>query len=166
MNKTQNSTELLESEEEQKKWLRDYPAAKPKEAEDAEGRVYLEDFYSRESMEIDKLLYLALQNRVGISLRKIDSKDELNYRKRFYLTKAFGKFRELIQRENIQSFAEYDNKYTIHFFCDEWTGVLCELLKEKRMKESCRMCRKSVKRCSKALSTEKETITYVQQPGD
>lgn len=131
MNKTQSGVELLEDEAEQNKWLRDYPAAKTAEPEDTKGKVYLEDFYSQESIEIDKLLYLALHNRVGILLWQREPADEAKQRKRFYLTKAFGKFKEFIQKENIQSFSEYDDKYTIHFFCDEWTGILCELLKEK-----------------------------------
>lgn len=130
MNKTQNIIELLTSQEEQERWLRNYPPARTEETKDQENRIYLEDFYSQESIEIDKLLYLALQNRVAISLWQRESEDETDQRKRFYLTAAFKQFKEFVQKENIQSFSEYNKKYSIHYFCDEWTGILCELLKE------------------------------------
>ena len=35
-----------------------------------------------------------------------------------------------MEEELIPSFAEYDEKYSIHYFCEEWTGELCRLLQE------------------------------------
>ena len=44
----------------QEKWLEEYPG--PAQVREA-GRVYLEDYFDAESIEIDKLVYLALHHR-------------------------------------------------------------------------------------------------------
>ena len=51
---------MVETPQEKARWLKEYPAAR----QGGEGdRIYLEDYFSRESIEIDKLLYLALKHR-------------------------------------------------------------------------------------------------------
>ena len=127
LNKPKSAVELIESSQEKEKWLKDYPPIK--EARE-EGRIYLEDFYSSESIEIDKLLYLALKHR-AISIWKREPEDVVERRMRAYLTAALKPFMELVERENIKSFSEYDEKYSIHYFCEEWLGALQELLQEK-----------------------------------
>lgn len=37
---------------------------------------------------------------------------------------------ERMEKEQIPSFAEYDEKYSIHYRCEEWKGELCRLLQE------------------------------------
>ncbi|MDE6219567.1 MAG: DUF1186 domain-containing protein [Lachnospiraceae bacterium] len=126
LNKPKLAEQGLESAEEQEKWLREYP---PAAVDRKEGRVYLEDLYSKEIIEIDKLLYLALKHRV-IPIWKREPEQVVANRKRRYLTDAFLKFQEFVEREQIHSFLEYDSKYSIHYPCTQWFDELLELLKE------------------------------------
>lgn len=126
LKKSQVTAEGVESAQEQERWLSDYP---PAAAERTEGRVYLEDLYSSESIAVDKLLYLALKHRV-IPIWQREPAQIAADRKRRYLTDAFRKFQKIVEREKIQSFSEYDGKYSIHYLCTQWTGELLELLKE------------------------------------
>ena len=43
---------------------------------------------------------------------------------------AFGMFVEKVKAEKINTFEEYDNKFSIHYFCEEWLSELFGLLKE------------------------------------
>lgn len=115
-----------ESKLEQEKWLKDYP---PTNVEREEGKAYLEDFYSSESIELDKLLYLALRNR-GVPAWQREADLTVAKRTRRYLTDAYMKFKEIVERDHIQSFSEYDNQYSIHYLCVQWFGELIDLLKE------------------------------------
>ena len=117
--------DAIESARERAKWLEEYPPlAKDRE----EGRVYLEDFYDAESIEIDKVLYLALMHR-SIPLWEREKVADERKRQRAYLSEAFLKFSEKVENEGIKTFDEYDEKYSIHYFCREWMSVLKELLK-------------------------------------
>ncbi|EGB91124.1 hypothetical protein [Clostridium sp. D5] len=51
-------------------------------------------------------------------------------RNRVYLFEAFSKFKEKTGKENIRTFREYDEKYSIHYWCGEWFDVLLTLLKK------------------------------------
>lgn len=127
LNKPQNAVPLVESEQARMRWLRRYPPAKTKENEN---RVYLEDLYSTESIEFDKLLYLALRQR-EIPIWMKESEDVERQRKRAYLTEAFHRFVKIVEEEKIGDFAEYDSRYAIHYSCDQWMGELWELLEER-----------------------------------
>ena len=48
-----------------------------------------------------------------------------------YLTAAWDRFVETVEKEGITSFSEYDEKYSIHYSCAEWTDALKELLREQ-----------------------------------
>lgn len=144
LNKSKTSIDLIESAQDRKRWLQDYPAAAK---ERKEGHIYLEDFFDSESIEIDKLLYLALMHRPGFAWQR-DSEEEAAKKRRLYLTEAFSKFSEKTEKEEIRTFQEYDEKYSIHYRGEEWMGVLEELLREngdtelyKRVSD----CRKSMK---------------------
>ena len=126
LKKSQLLEEGVESEQEQQKWLSSYPVM---DAERVEGRVYLEDLYSSESIELDKLLYLALNHR-AIPIWKREPDQIVAKRKRRYLTDAYRKFLDIVEKEHVQSFLEYDNKYSIHYLCVEWFSELIDLLNE------------------------------------
>lgn len=127
MNKPQSPADQVESEQEKRKWLKYYPApAKERQ----EGRVYLEDFFDSESIEIDKLIYLALMHR-EIPIWQKEADEIVEHRKRVYLSEAFSKFVEKAEKENIKTFQEYDEKYSIHYPCEEWMQVLRSLIKDK-----------------------------------
>ena len=142
MNKPQPSVNLVESEQEKKKWLEYYPVSAE---ERQEGRVYLEDFYDRESIEIDKLIYLAMKHR-AISIWQREADEAVEYRKKVYLSEAFSKFIEKAEKEEIKTFQEYDEKYTIHYPCEEWMQVLRSLLKndDKELFDSVTACCKKM----------------------
>lgn len=142
MNKEKSPVDKIESVQERTKCLEFYPYVGEKREE---GRIYLEDYFDRESIEIDKLLYLGLAHRFGlIWLRDEDVEEE---RCRQYLTLAFEKFEEKVQKEGIENFREYDKKYGIHYFCGEWTEKLAYLLKKNKEKE----LYKRVERCRKQM---------------
>ena len=97
-------------------------------SERIDGRSYLADYFDETSIEVDKILYLALMNRPGLIWnRNIEAEKK---RTKEYLYLAFQKFKERIEEEQIPSFAEYDEKYSIHYRCAEWIGELCRLLQE------------------------------------
>lgn len=125
LNKPKDAIDLIESLEERSKWLKEYPYTGQ---ERVEGRIYLEDYFDLTGVEIDKILYLALMNRPGpIWIKNIEEEDR---RAKEYLYLAFQKCTERMKKEEIQSFVEYDEKYSIHYRCEEWIGELSRLLEK------------------------------------
>ncbi len=127
LNKPKALIDTIESRQEREKWLQYYP---PTKEEVKEGRIYLEDFYSQESIETDKLIYLALKHR-AIPIWKPEKEAVVKRRQLGYLTAAWDRFVETVEKEGITSFSEYDKKYSIHYSCAEWTDALKELLREQ-----------------------------------
>ncbi len=127
LNKPKKPVDTIESETEKKKWLEHYPEAAK---ERKKGRIYLEDLFDAESIEIDRLLYLALMHR-AIPIWNREPEEVVRNRKRVYLSEAFERFAERTEREQIQTLQQYDEKYTIHYLCEEWLSVLLDVLDEK-----------------------------------
>lgn len=127
LNKPEEPINLIESAQERKKCLEQYPYVGD---ERQEGRVYLEDCFDKKSIEIDKLLYLGLKHRPGL----IWLRDEKAERKRCreYLILAFEQFQEKVTEDSIKTLTEYDQKNSIHYFCREWLDELLDLLKEDK----------------------------------
>lgn len=125
LNKPQNAIDLIESPEERGKWLKNYPYTG---RERIEGRIYLEDYFDSAGIEVDKILYLALMNRPGLIWNRDEEAEERRTKEYLYL--AFQKCAERMEKEHIQSFAEYDEKYSIHYRCEEWIDELCYLLEK------------------------------------
>lgn len=127
MNKPKEAKILSESEEQRKIWLRNYPLVGE---ERLDGRVYLEDYYDQESIETDQLIYLAL-NRHSISIyhHTVSAEDLNTIRKQEYLLKAFSRFKNRMETEQIPAVADYDRKYSIHYMCRAWMAELADLLK-------------------------------------
>ena len=120
----------IESPQERQKWLRDYPQTG---VERQEGRIYLEDFFDAESIEIDKKLYLALMHRPGLIWERNEQAEK--NRTRAYLELAFSEFIKKVEKEQIKTFAEYDEKFSIHYQCEKWLGELMNLSKKNGNKE-------------------------------
>lgn len=131
MNKPKGELDVIEDLQERQKWLKYYP---PGKAEDKPERVYLEDYYDEESIEIDKSVYLALMHRAIPIWIPIDEKEERK-RKTAYLWNAFEKMEEKMNREKIADCSAYDAKYAIHYACREWLPVLEELLRDAGERE-------------------------------
>ena len=125
MNKPKAPVDDIESPEERCRWLERYPAAG---RERIPGRVYLEDYYDRDSIEADKLLYLGLMHRPGLIWKRDEQKE--NQRTREYLYLAFQEASEIAEREKLTSLEKFDKKHGIHYRCAEWLGRLLELLKD------------------------------------
>ena len=123
LNKPKEAIDLIESPEQRSKWLKRYPDTG---TERIDGRIYLADYFDEPSIELDKILYLALMNRPGpIWERNIEAEEK---RSKEYLYLAFQKCMERMEKEQIATIAEYDEKYSIHYQCEEWIGELCRLL--------------------------------------
>ncbi len=124
MNKTDGTIDLIESLSERRKWLERYPYTG---AERVDGRVYLEDYFDQESIEIDKILYLGLMHRPGFIWNRNRQAEEK--RTREYLCLAYRRCAKKMEAERIRSLAEYDEKYSIHYRSSEWVNKLLSLLK-------------------------------------
>lgn len=124
MNKQGEPIDLIESLPERQKWLRRYPYTG---MERVAGRVYLEDYFDQESIEIDKILYLGLMHRPGFIWNRNRQAEEK--RAREYLCLAYRRCAKKMEAEQICSLAEYDEKYSIHYRSGEWVNKLLSLLK-------------------------------------
>lgn len=131
LNKPKNDEILIESESEQQKWLKYYPKI---ENQKQDGRVYIDDFFDKESIEIDKLVYLALKYRPTF-IWESEDENTINNRTKAYLWEAFSKYLEKTKIEGIKTYAEYDEKYSIHYMCYEWMSRLEDLLKGSEDKD-------------------------------
>lgn len=128
MNKAEQDITIFDDKE---KWLRDYPV-EPKVKE--VGRVYLSDNFDNESIEIDKLVYLALHHRpIPIYVKRDEIKEDQI--KINYLIQASKLFIYKCEKENITSFDEYDNKYKIHYYSQLWHEELSCLIRVQQDKE-------------------------------
>ena len=130
MNRAMTPLDRIESAMERNKWLKNYPYVGN---ERIAGRVYLEDYFDEGSIEIDKILYLGLMQRPGFIWDRNEVVEEK--RKKEYLSIAFDMFKEKLVKENIKSFEEYDSRFSIHYFCQNWLHELLELSDEYGDKE-------------------------------
>lgn len=131
LNKPKSELDQIESAQERKKWLKGYP---PVALEKTEGRVYIDDIYDEESIEIDKLLYLALMHRPGFIWER-DSEEAAKAKKKAYLCAAFSLFMEKMEKEGLTDCKDFDKKFSIHYLCMEWMEELACLLDEPGDKE-------------------------------
>lgn len=140
LNKPKSHLDSIESNVERNKWLKCYPYVGD---DRKEGRIYLQDYYDNEAIEIDKLLYLGLMNRPVYFLDRNEKEEENRCRE--YLKLAFDKFEEKILSDHIESFSAYDEKNSIHYFCADWVGRLLKMLdKSDEMYDRVKSCYKSM----------------------
>src|SRR5690625_3890692 len=104
----------------QKRWLRDYPVI---EWEGKAGEIRITDKFDDESIEIDRLVYLALHHRTRPIWEEINHTKE-ERAKGSNLIDAFEYFKTKAEKENIQSFEEYDRDYKIHYRSKDWVKEL------------------------------------------
>jgi hypothetical protein len=130
---TQDTDEsMMESEEERARWLNDYPK---EECIVQEGQVLISEHYDKESIQIDKLVYLALHHRtMPIWVWVDEEKEYIN--KIAYLTEAKDFFLMKCKKAGITSFEEYDSWYKIHYRSKEWFLKFEELLSENEQEYS------------------------------
>ena len=146
MNAPKTEQDMIESREERESCLKYYPKTGiPK----VEGRIYLEDHFDQESIELDKILYLALKHRIGFIWERDLKKEEERQRK--YLWMAFQMFAERCNRDRIGSFQEYDEKHMIHYERGMWMERLYNLLKEQGLKKESSQVKKYLNAFNKGL---------------
>ena len=120
MTKVEDIKDYLEPLEEQRKWLKYYPI---QEGERCKNEIRITDIYDKESIEIDKLVYLALHHRaIPIWVKRDKCREEKIMIS--YLIKAYQKFTSKCKKEEITSFSEYDAKHKIHYRSKEWIEKL------------------------------------------
>lgn len=134
MNKPQSPLDQIESEQERRKWLERYPQIS---SSGQEGQICLQDYFDNESIEIDKILYLALMHR-EIPLWRREPEEKSNNRQKAYLWQAYVMFLEKIEKEGITSLQEYDNHFSIHYMSIDWLNMLCVHLNHSGEKERLR----------------------------
>ena len=104
--------------------LEDYPKRKEN---DSQKDLY--DFYKKEYIEIDKLMYRAMKHkRIPIFIqRNYEKEEQINLK---YLKEAFEKVKELLQTHSFHTIDEYDDAVSIHFslyqFYDNYSSLLCK----------------------------------------
>lgn len=126
MKKPKSPLDAIESALERERVMQGYPYTGE---ERQEGRIYLEDYFDSESIEIDKMLYLGLINRPGYIWLRNEEEEEKRCQR--YLSLAFEMFIKKAEKENIQNFEEYDQRFSIHYLCEEWMGELLRLSKKE-----------------------------------
>ncbi len=126
--KPKSELDLIEDKAERDKWLSYYPKL-PEER--IEGRIYLDDFYDEESIEIDRYVYLALHHR-AIPLWEREDESIVEKRQKAYLSLAYERLVKKMETEDIDSLAAYSKKYAIHYMCEQWLCELLDLLEEQQ----------------------------------
>lgn len=122
--------------------LQDYPI---EEGVKEESQVLITDIFDEESINIDKLVYLALHYR-AIPMWIERNIDEENKNKIIYLTKASEEFLFKCEKEGITSFEEYDKKYKIHYRSKDWFKAFENLIKESNNKAAYKNTLKNIKK--------------------
>ncbi len=114
--------------------LEDYPKLRNNQNDN---RIYIDDFFDEESIEIDRILYLGLyrfsqySNSINFKSSKGDIAEE---RKCLYLLLAFDKYVEKFNKEGLSSNKAYDKKYSIHYDTKYWLKELLEILDKDDVK--------------------------------
>lgn len=140
LNKPKDAIDSIESPEERQKWLKTYPYTGK---ERVEGRIYLDDYFDPTGIEVDRILYLGLMNRPRfIWNRNVEAEEK---RKKEYLYLAFQKCIARMEEEQIKTFDEYDEKYSIHYRSEEWINELLRLLEKNNDIHACKEVEKWVK---------------------
>ena len=128
MNREQEGQYWIESGQNQMKALRDYPKTG---LEHVEGRIYLEDYYDSESIEIDRLVYLALNRSRRSWWESPNDRQAANERELNYLKEAFPLFTAKFHKEEFTDCGAYDETCAIHYPCGVWLTRLGSLIAEK-----------------------------------
>lgn len=121
MNKSKSEIDNIEDFLTRQKYLQSYPKAKNSQYPD---RIYLSDYYDEETIELDKIIYLGLNQRNSLNYAELESFNDTKKRKINYLSIAYKLLQQRLVKLNINSFKEYDSKYAIHYTSLEWLNEL------------------------------------------
>ena len=122
--------------------LQNYPRREPPSVE---GQRTITEFYSPRAIEIDIPVYKALCHRsIPMWVKRNMVKEDLERIE--LLLEAFNMFTQTCEEEHLETFADYDRKYMVHYNSAAWMSVLSELLEEydNRISEKKRVAREAV----------------------
>ena len=88
-----------------------------------------DELYEKEAVEVDMLAYKALHHRAIPMWVKRDYEQE-RLGKINYLNDALQLFLAKCEREHIDSFAAYDERYMVHYRSLEWVGAIINLTED------------------------------------
>ncbi|MCD8028745.1 MAG: hypothetical protein LUF02_08850 [Erysipelotrichaceae bacterium] len=101
----------------------------PKLRTSQDNKIYINDYYDEESIDIDKTIYLALhrfsQYSDSLFFKRNDKGLDKNI-KHQYLLIAFDKYVDKFNKESLASNEEYDEKYSIHYDTKTWLKELLD----------------------------------------
>lgn len=94
--------------------------------------VLLSDIYDKEAIEIDRLVYTAL-NKVPTG-GNVKKRDQENKERIEVLIKAYHLFLEKCEREGFKAFSEYDKKHKIHYKSMDWVDGIMDVIYESGLR--------------------------------
>ena len=94
------------------------------------GSALFEETYGEDARSIDVDVYKALSHRAIPIWVKRDYEQE-RIGKIHYLTEALGLFLSKCGEEQITSFAEFDERYMVHYGSREWVSALVDLVEDE-----------------------------------
>lgn len=101
----------------------------PKLRTNQDDKIYINDYYDEDSIDIDKIIYLGLYrfSQYNDSLYFMRNNKALNKNiQHQYLLIAFDKYVDKFNKENLSSNEEYDKKYSIHYDTNTWLKELLD----------------------------------------
>jgi len=106
--------------------LQNYPPLGPPSVE---GQRTITEFYSPKAIEIDILVYKAICHRsIPLFVKRDHVKEDLE--RIDFLLEAFAMFTQVCEEEHLETFADFDQKYMVHYESTHWVSALSELLEK------------------------------------
>ena len=104
--------------------MQNYPRREPFAEE---GRRTITEFYSPKAIEMDIPVYKALCHRtIPVWVKRNSFQEDLE--RIDFLLEAFAMFTQTCEEEHLETFADFDKKYMVHYESAHWVGSLGELL--------------------------------------
>jgi len=104
--------------------MKNYPDRGPASGE---GQRTITEFYSPKAIEVDIPVYKALCHRsIPIWVKRNTAREDLG--RIDFLLEAFALFSKICEEERLETFADYDRKYMVHYESAVWVDALNKLL--------------------------------------
>jgi len=94
------------------------------------GRPGLSEFYSEDSIRVDKLAYQAMRKVRHPSRQERMERSKTRREACKLLWSAFEEFRNVCAREGLETPEAYDRDHKMHYFCSEWLELLRDLMEK------------------------------------
>ena len=98
----------------------------PKENQELpDGYLSFYDYFNEESLVLDRCIYLGMRNPIPIYPTSKDEKIDTRFRN---FIKAYTLFLNKMEEGKFTTFAEFDEKYQVHYHSQEWLEKFESLL--------------------------------------